>query len=39
MTRRNAVVLSRNEAVRYDQHCMRDLGIAGIALMEPTTVG
>lgn len=39
MSGARAIVLSRNEAVRYDQHCMRDLGIAGIALMERAARG
>lgn len=39
MSGARAIVLSRNEAVRYDQHCMRELGIAGIALMERAARG
>ena len=39
MSGASAIVLSRDEAVRYDRHCMQDLGIAGIELMERAARG
>jgi hydroxyethylthiazole kinase-like uncharacterized protein yjeF len=39
MSRAGRVVLSREMAVAYDRHCMDELGLAGIALMERAARG